>query len=67
MQVYYPFYKDFGPLNLGLAFRFCRKTAQLLQARGPILSYTDLAPAWRCEPACRRSPWRSFFQFSLNQ
>ena len=35
VQVYYPFYKDFGPLNLGLAFRFCRKLAQLLQARSP--------------------------------
>ena len=33
MQVYWPFFKDFGPLNLGLAFRFCRKTAQLLQVR----------------------------------
>lgn len=31
MQVYWPFFQDFGPLNLGLAFRFCRKTAQLLQ------------------------------------
>ncbi|CAK0735693.1 hypothetical protein CVIRNUC_000622 [Coccomyxa viridis] len=29
--VYWPFFKDFGPLNLGLAYRFCRKTAQMLQ------------------------------------
>ena len=34
LQVYWPFFKDFGPLNLGLAFRFCRKTAQMLQVCG---------------------------------
>ncbi|KAI8464247.1 MAG: protein-tyrosine phosphatase-like protein [Monoraphidium minutum] len=31
--LYEPFYSDFGPLNLGRTFRFCEKTARLLQAR----------------------------------
>eukprot|EP00891_Asterochloris_glomerata_P004133 jgi/Astpho2/4133/fgenesh1_pg.00063_%23_114_t len=29
--VYEPFYADFGPLNLGLAFSFCQKTKRLLE------------------------------------
>ncbi|KAK9839607.1 hypothetical protein WJX81_000477 [Elliptochloris bilobata] len=29
--VYEPFYADFGPLNLGHAFKYCRRTAELLQ------------------------------------
>jgi hypothetical protein len=67
VQVYYPFYKDFGPLNLGLAFRFCRKTAQLLQARAHILSYTDLAQPGSGGSACRSSPWLYFLHSSMNQ
>ena len=31
LQVYEPFYADFGPLNLGLAFSFCQKTRRLLE------------------------------------
>ncbi len=30
-QVYEPFYADFGPLNLGLTYRFCQKTQNNLQ------------------------------------
>jgi len=30
-QVYEPFYADFGPLNLGRAFRYCELAARLLQ------------------------------------
>lgn len=30
-QVYEPFYADFGPLNLGLTYRFCQKTQNHLQ------------------------------------
>ncbi len=45
-QVYYPFYKDFGPLNLGLAFRFCRQTAQALQVR----------PSCSVDPPLQTSP-----------
>ena len=29
--MYEPFYADFGPLNLGLAFSFCQKTKRLLE------------------------------------
>ena len=31
MQVYEPFFADFGPLNLGLAYRYCQRTAELLK------------------------------------
>lgn len=31
LQVYEPFYADFGPLNLGLTYRFCQKTQTNLQ------------------------------------
>ena len=30
-QVYEPFYADFGPLNLGLTYRFGQKTQNNLQ------------------------------------
>ncbi len=46
MQVYWPFFKDFGPLNLGLAFRFCRKTAQLLQVSSRMCLFAEI----RSEP-----------------
>ena len=42
MQVYWPFFKDFGPLNLGLAFRFCRKTAQLLQVSSRMYLFAEI-------------------------
>lgn len=32
-QVYEPFYADFGPLNLGKTYRFCARTAELLEVR----------------------------------
>lgn len=31
LQLYEPFYADFGPLNLGKTYRFCEHTRQLLQ------------------------------------
>lgn len=34
-QLYEPFYADFGPLNLGHAFKYCRRTAELLQVSHP--------------------------------
>lgn len=34
LQLYEPFYADFGPLNLGKTHRFCEHTKQLLQVRG---------------------------------
>ena len=34
-QLYEPFYADFGPLNLGHAFKYCRRTAELLQVGHP--------------------------------
>lgn len=33
VQLYEPFFADFGPLNLGRTFRFCQQTKQLLQVR----------------------------------
>lgn len=33
LQLYEPFYADFGPLNLGKTYRFCEHTKQLLQVR----------------------------------
>lgn len=33
VQLYEPFFADFGPLNLGKTYRFCQKTKQLLQVR----------------------------------
>jgi hypothetical protein len=30
-QLYEPFFADFGPLNLGLAYRYCTKLHQLLE------------------------------------
>lgn len=30
LQLYEPFYADFGPLNLGKTYRFCEQTKQLL-------------------------------------
>jgi len=45
LQIYYPFFKDFGPLDLGLAFRFCRKTAQLLQVP-PLAFHLVLWQIW---------------------
>lgn len=33
LQLYEPFYADFGPLNLGKTHRFCEHTKQLLQVR----------------------------------
>jgi len=33
VQLYEPFYADFGPLNLGKTYRFCEHTKQLLQVR----------------------------------
>ncbi len=33
LQLYEPFFADFGPLNLGKTYRFCQKTKQLLQVR----------------------------------
>jgi hypothetical protein len=33
MQLFEPFFADFGPLNLGKAYRYCRTTRELLQAR----------------------------------
>jgi hypothetical protein len=33
LQVYEPFYADFGPLNLGRTYRFCEITARLLKVR----------------------------------
>ena len=32
-QLYEPFYADFGPLNLGKTYRFCARTAELLEVR----------------------------------
>ena len=32
-QVYQPFFADFGPLNLGQAFRFCQKLRAALKVR----------------------------------
>ena len=32
-QVYEPIYADFGPLNLGKTYRFCARTAELLEVR----------------------------------
>ena len=32
-QVYEPFFGDFGPLNLGHTYNFCRRTNDLLQVR----------------------------------
>lgn len=29
--VYYPFFKDFGPLNMGMTYRYCRRLERLLQ------------------------------------
>jgi Dual specificity protein phosphatase, N-terminal half len=31
VQLYEPFDKDFGPLNLGLAYRFCQRMNHLLE------------------------------------
>lgn len=33
VQLYEPFYADFGPLNLGKTHRFCEHTQQLLKVR----------------------------------
>ena len=33
--MYEPFYADFGPLNLGLTYRFCQKTQEVLQVLAP--------------------------------
>lgn len=49
LQIYYPFFKDFGPLDLGLAFRFCRKTAQLLQVP-PLAFHLVLWQIWLADP-----------------
>lgn len=32
-QLFEPFFADFGPLNLGKAYRYCRTTRELLQVR----------------------------------
>jgi hypothetical protein len=44
LQLYEPFYADFGPLNLGKTFRFCEITARLLEVRR--------APRPSPRPAC---------------
>ncbi|EIE26795.1 cell division cycle protein 14, partial [Coccomyxa subellipsoidea C-169] len=53
--IYYPFFKDFGPLDLGLAFRFCRKTAQLLQeaeSQGKhLIFFTGPSPQYKANAA----------------
>jgi len=41
-QLYEPFYADFGPLNLGHAYKFCRRTAELVQVA--ITSYISRTP-----------------------
>lgn len=56
-QRYEPFYADFGPLNLGHAFKYCRRTAELLQVSHP--SPFGLAPALKL-PRLLNLPWRSF-------
>lgn len=35
LQIYEPFFADFGPLNLGQAYRFCEKTSAMLKVRHP--------------------------------
>ena len=58
MQVYWPFFKDFGPLNLGLAFRFCRKTAQLLQVNSRMYWSTEIRSesiVQACDLGCLRT------------
>lgn len=34
LQLYEPFFADFGPLNLGKTYRFCMRTQALLAVRG---------------------------------
>lgn len=45
-QLYEPFYADFGPLNLGKTYRFCARTAELLEVRGRVFWRDNLQRAF---------------------
>lgn len=43
LQTYEPFYEDFGPLNLGQAYRFCCRTTSLRQVSSTCLAQSVLS------------------------
>jgi cell division cycle 14 len=61
--VYWNFFLDFGPLNLGQLYRFCTKLEQKLQTlpNHSICFYTSNAPAKRANAVCLIGCWQLLY------